>query len=553
MPNPESAFPYLAFPFRIAPFLACFGISSAQAAHVTGTVVDSATSGGIGGAAVTLLESPALSATTGASGAFDLAGAIPVRRPIPGDPGEAPGRVRLRGNRMTLRAGPRSRPVTVDVYADDGARVFHADGATDASGALDLEDLWRVPGRYAIVLGLSGRAYVFSSADPGARTVDWVELRKGARGQALRKAHAGYTLRVKADGYLTKDLALASADTSLGLIRMVHAQDRTGVWTNVTPPEMAKDASGFGAGSIAGDPLRPGDMYVGGSKSGIWKSTDYGRTWKKINGLSPDITRGCIIAVAPTTPATVFVAGFGRIFRSKDAGLSFDTLSTGGFDPYSIAIDPYDPGHLLSGLHEAPDVIESVDGGSSWRKAGTGSVGGGVSVYPFFIDMGNAAATRTTWFAIAQNGSSPGRTTDGGKTWTTPAGLAGLEHPHGNARIFQQGPNLWVGGAYDFRGAILRSADYGVTWSKVTANEKPEALVWGTRKHVYAMYAWACSGCEVQANFAHAPLPGGTEWTFQDSTGLKIGPNSVAVADDGTHAVIVGLMWAEGLWRYVEP
>jgi hypothetical protein len=246
------------------------------------------------------------------------------------------------------------------------------------------------------------------------------------------------------------------------------------------------------------------------------------------------------------------VAGFGEIFKSVDAGITFDTLSTGGFDPYSLTIDPYDPNHLLSGLHEAPDVIESTNGGESWHKVGSGSIGGGVSVYPFFIDMGNAAATRTTWFAIAQNGSSPGRTTNGGANWSMPAGLSGLEHPHGNARIFQQGPNMWVGGAYDFRGTIMKSADYGLTWSKVTTDEKPEAVVWGTAKNVYSMYAWACSRCDVAPNFAHAPLPGGTSWTYE-APALKIGPNSVAVAHNGTHSVIVGLMWAEGLWRYVEP
>jgi hypothetical protein len=78
------------------------------------------------------------------------------------------------------------------------------------------------------------------------------------------------------------------------------------------------------------------------------------------------------------------------------------------------AVPAWLPDHLLSGLHEVADVIESTNGGITWPKVGSGSVGGGVSVYPFFIDMGNAAATRNTWFAIGRNGSSPGRTTNGG-------------------------------------------------------------------------------------------------------------------------------------------
>lgn len=521
-----------------------------QSIHITGTVVDSLGSQGIGGARVKLLEIPAFSATTSATGAFALSGTNTLPRRMPGNP---PGRILLRGNRMTFDAGMGFEPVTVDVFAGEGSRIFHADRRTDAAGRLELQDIWRAPGRYTVVVKLSGHAYSFAGVDLGDRRARFVELRRSNSRSALVKAGAAYTLQVSADGYVTRNLVLGSADTAVGTIRLAKGDEPTGVWTDVTPAEMADDGSGFGAGSIAGDPLRPSDMYVGGSKSGVWKTTDYGKTWRKINGLSPDVTRGCIIAVAPTTPATLYIAGFGRIFKSSDAGVSFDTLATGGFDPYSFSIDPYDPDHLLSGLHEAADVIESRNGGVTWQKVGSGSVGGGVSVYPFFIDMGNAAATRTTWLAIGQNGSSPGRTANGGATWTTPAGLSGLQHPHGNARIFQQGPNLWLGGAYDFRGTIARSTDYGVTWSKVTTDEKPEALVWGTRKKVYAMYAWACSRCDVPANFAHAPLPGGDAWTYEATPGLKIGPNTVAVADDGTHGVFVGLMWAEGLWRYVEP
>jgi hypothetical protein len=544
MRNRYSPFPALAVASQL------FGTGFAQTIHITGAVADSVSSRGIGGASVKLLESPGISAVTDSTGGFTLSGTLPIRSGVRGG---VAGSALLQGNRMTLKSARRSEPATVDVYAGNGARVFHAVRVTDAAGGLELGQMWRGPGTYSIVLRLSGDTYEFSGVDIGGRAAQWVDLGKSGHTAALAKAAAAYTLQVKAGGYLTKTLAIGTADTAVGTIRMVAGDDSTGVWTNVTPAEMANDASGFGAGSIAGDPLRPSDMYVGGSKSGVWKSTDYGKTWRKINDLSPDITRGCIIAVAPTTPATVYIAGFGRIFKSANAGATFDTLATGGFDPYSLTIDPYDPNHILSGLHEAPDVIESTNGGVSWRKVGSGSIGGGVSVYPFFIDMGNAAATRTTWFAIAQNGSSPGRTSDGGATWSLPAGLSGLEHPHGNARIFQQGPNLWVGGVYDFRGTIVRSADYGITWSKVTSDEKAEAVVWGTGKNVYSMYAWACSKCEVAPNFAHSPLPGGTAWTYESTPALKIGPNSIAVGSAGTYSVIVGLMWAEGLWRYVEP
>jgi hypothetical protein len=491
--------------------LACLvfhGHSVAQTLHITGTVVDSLSSQGIGEASVRIIELPGVTTKTKVDGTFSLDGPI---------------------------------------------SIFHAVGKIDASGKMDLQSAWNAAGRHTEFAKLPNRTRIFTKVDIGDKDEPSMVFPKKDAAEVLSKRNATYTLQITANGYLTKNIVLLANDTAVGTIRLGQANEQVGVWTNVTPEEMAKDGSGFGAGSIAGDPLRPSDMYVGGSKSGLWKTTDYGKTWSKINGISPDITRGCIIAVAPTTPATLYISGFGRIFKSTNAGVTFDTLATGGFDPYSLTVDPYDPTHLLSGLHEAADVIESVNGGVTWRKVGSGTIGGGVSVYPFFIDMGNAAATRTTWIAIGQNGSSPGRTTNSGATWSMPAGLSGLEHPHGNAQIFQQGSNLWMGGAYDFRGTILRSTDYGMTWAKVTTDEKPEAVVWGTDKNVYSMYAWACSGCDVSANFAHAPLPGGNSWTYEATPNLKIGPNTVAVANNGIHNVFVGLMWAEGLWRYVEP
>jgi hypothetical protein len=70
---------------------------------------------------------------------------------------------------------------------------------------------------------------------------------------------------------------------------------------------------------------------------------------------------------------------------------------------------------------------------------------------------------------------------------------------------------------------------------------------------VYAMYAWACSVCNLGTNFLTSPLPGDTWTKGPSSPGLMTGPNSLVVTNDGNHYVFVGLMWDQGLWRYVEP
>src|SRR5205085_1443256 len=70
-----------------------------------------------------------------------------------------------------------------------------------------------------------------------------------------------------------------------GAINLPPATGTPGKWENVSPPNWTSfvDPPGaFGMGNIVVDPARPMDMYVGGYGS-IWKSTDYGLNWSKID------------------------------------------------------------------------------------------------------------------------------------------------------------------------------------------------------------------------------------------------------------------------------
>jgi hypothetical protein len=50
-----------------------------------------------------------------------------------------------------------------------------------------------------------------------------------------------------------------------------------------------------------------------------------------------------------------------------------------------------------------------------------------------------------------------------------------------------------------------------------------------------------------------APQPG-VAWSAAAVPGeLVIGPNSMVVTSDGARSIFVGLMWDQGLWRYIEP
>jgi hypothetical protein len=351
-----------------------------------------------------------------------------------------------------------------------------------------------------------------------------------------------------------------------GVVERPPALGTPGVWEEVTSKEMDPElfSDGFGIGNIVTDPARPTDLYAGGYGS-IWKSTDYGLTWKRLDSKPnpPSLALGHVLAVAGTTPPTLWMAniiGEEHVFKSTDGGLTFTLTGTIAEEPdaaslYSIVVDPNDATHLLSGLHEQDKVLESSDGGETWKfVSGAGWPDGGKSWFPYFVDVGDPIKSRKTWFAIGQDGGSAVMTTDAGATWTKPTGLEGLQHPHGGTGFYQDAAALFVAGVGGAGDGVYRSTDLGKSWTRVATGSG--GVVWGTPKNLYVMWGWACSGCgldEGGPQYQTAPQPGTTWSKGTVPASLDWGPNSVAVTSDGTHSVIVGSMWATGLWRYVEP
>jgi hypothetical protein len=354
-----------------------------------------------------------------------------------------------------------------------------------------------------------------------------------------------------------------------GAVALPPALGTPGEWEEVTSddmdPALFTGPSGFGVGNIVTDPARPTDIYVGGYGS-IWKSTDYGLTWNRLDSKPnpPSLALGHVLAVAGTTPATLWMAnvnGEQHVFKSTDGGLTFTLTGTIAEQPdaaslYSIVVDPNDATHLLSGLHEQDRVLESKDGGATWQfVSGTGWPAGGKSWFPYFVNVGDATKTSKTWIAVGQDGGSAVMTADAGATWTKPQGLEGLQHPHGGTGFFQDAAAMFIAGVQGPAGdGVYRSTDLGANWARVATGSG--GVVWGTPKNLYVMWGWACAGCgtnEGGPQYQTAPQPGTTWMKGTVPAALDWGPNSVAVTSDGKHSIVIGSMWATGLWRYVEP
>jgi hypothetical protein len=99
---------------------------------------------------------------------------------------------------------------------------------------------------------------------------------------------------------------------------------------------------------------------------------------------------------------------------------------------------------------------------------------------------------------------------------------------------------------------VLRSTDYGETWSHVGIAME-QAVVFGTPKRVYAMYAWACGRCLLDPALQSAPQPGSSGWARMSTpAGMAIGPAQNRDSLDGANYITLTANWRGGLWRFVE-
>ena len=351
----------------------------------------------------------------------------------------------------------------------------------------------------------------------------------------------------------------------------------TGTWTDVTPssvslnPDYGGNGTNFGVETVGADTGNPGTVYFMAHNQGVWKSADYGQTWRgpiNTGKHGSDVTQcgGGITVVSNGSgvPATIWegcIRYSVGMWKSTDGGVNWASvtiprLPSGFSDIYPPVVDPNNTNHLLVEAHEQPYLLETTNGGKSFHSIALapGMTSGCGTAQPYFINNGDPAFTAQTWLWVAQQCDAKvgtWRTTNAGASWTK---VDNNEHPHGAEQIYQPDTNgvMYMAGSYSTGGwGVQRSTDYGVTWNSVGA-KGAQTVVWGTPSRVYSMFGWSINGSNAPG-FQSAPQPG-TSWSTASSTPANFtgGPHSIAVLYDGTHYIFVGGMGLSGVWRYVE-
>ncbi len=288
----------------------------------------------------------------------------------------------------------------------------------------------------------------------------------------------------------------------LGFVQLGNGQPFDAKYYNSMQWRMIGPHRGGRTVGAVGVPSQPNVFYIGVNNGGVWKTSDFGRTWKPIFDDQPTGSIGDVV-VAPSNPNVLYVGsgeGLQRpdlsvgdgIYRSADGGKTWtNTGLKEGLQIGGLAIDPKNENRVFAavlghpyGPNEERGVYRTINGGASWERVlykdeNTGAIQ--VVIDPnnsniIYADMW--AGRQGPWENGAWNGKESGlfKSVDGGATWKKlTAGLPTTEQGLGRIGFCIAPSNsnrLYATVDADKYGGIYRSDDTGETWANINADER---------------------------------------------------------------------------------
>ncbi|MDR3692109.1 MAG: hypothetical protein P4L46_22200 [Fimbriimonas sp.] len=258
--------------------------------------------------------------------------------------------------------------------------------------------------------------------------------------------------------------------------------------------------------AVAGVPGEIEKFYFGSVGGGVWVTENAGRTWKPTFDRVPVASIGAV-AVAPSDPNVIYV-GTGEadmrssiqqgsgLYKSTDSGRTWQSIGLTDTEQIGrIVIDPDNSdiayvaalGHPY-GPNTQRGVFKTTDGGKTWTRClyknqDTGAINLAMDPDDHSVIFACMWQTRRPPWSIYPPSNGPGsglyKSSDSGATWTQisghgfPAsvGRIGIAiSPANHNRIFTMidSANPKLGGAY-------RSDDGGQTWTHTDG----EPRIWG--------------------------------------------------------------------------
>jgi photosystem II stability/assembly factor-like uncharacterized protein len=168
--------------------------------------------------------------------------------------------------------------------------------------------------------------------------------------------------------------------------------------------------------AVAVDPLSPNIVYAGTNNEGLFRSTDYGDTWKLVavrddvggTGLSGAIT---FLTTDPNKSGRLFASTATAVYLSEDHGETWTNVLN--ISAWTVTIDPSSPLTVYATARMSQGVFRSSDGGHTWQRINDGisNLSMGRSA-PVIIDPTN----RLTLY-VGSEGGGVFKSLDGGEHW----------------------------------------------------------------------------------------------------------------------------------------
>ncbi len=337
------------------------------------------------------------------------------------------------------------------------------------------------------VTGSANPACLWKVIEPGGGSID-------ATGAYVAPAALGtyHVIAVSAADAGASDTATVTVtDHKVGTCDNLPAL-RT--WENVTPLALnssnwcvpgAPNCKGgqlptYGTNAFVVDPNNAGTVYLGTASLGIWKTTDCGSSWIKVNtGASQkeiDVGRGWSMLIDPTDSNTLYtVTGYGGpgFYKTTNGGKDwqqrfsadvFAGLPGQGIE--KLSMDPTNNLHLTASFHNP--CKNSPMGGGDWACMAETRDGGATFTFTNSAENwtegdGQTMLNDKTWF-FSSGGGNIWRTTDGGGKWDMVHDGFSVGQYNANGCIYTaHDGTFYTGGS---RG-MASSAD-GITWNALS-------------------------------------------------------------------------------------
>ena len=220
----------------------------------------------------------------------------------------------------------------------------------------------------------------------------------------------------------------------------------------------------------------PGKLWSDSPDRGLYKTNDGGKTWEKI--LYTDEKTGCAdVIMDPRNPDVLFAAMWqfrrtpfsfrsggpgSALYKSTDGGKTWRKITNGlpttEFGRIALALAPSAPDNMLAIVEsEKTSLMISADGGESWKYQSATS---NVTARPFYfstlvVDPKDAKRVYRPAFSLSIS-------TDGGYSFSDASNDGGWVHSDHHALWIN--PNATNQMYLGTDGGIYMSLDQGVTW-----------------------------------------------------------------------------------------